>query len=197
MKARVLRSFEVSSSLKALLKQVDAVLKRTNEQAANLVRRGDYADAEGWVRVGTLLGEFRKKTLAFREEWKVLCREATGKGLPIAGKPGKKTRQSTTPVWEFYQPILKALVQIGGEARRPDVEPLVFQLMGSRLMPGDLEMAGGERPHWQNSIRRARKPLIKEGWLSEDGSKGMWRITEKGKAAATRQRPSTGTQVEK
>lgn len=197
MKAKVLGSFEVSSSLKTLRKRLDAVLKRSNEQAANIVRRGDYADAEGWVRVGTLLGEFKKKTLALREEWKVLCREATGKGLPVAGKPKKKTRQSTSPAWEFYQPILKALVQVGGEARRPDVEPLVFQLMEGRLLPGDLEVAGGGRPHWQNSIRRARKPLIKEGWLSEDGSKGMWRITEKGKAAATRQRPSTGTQVEK
>ncbi len=197
MKARVPRSFEVNSAFKMLLKRLDGALKRTNEQAARFVRRGDYAGSEAWVRVGTLLGVFKKKTLGLRDEWKVLCREAMGKEPPAPGNSRKKNRQSRTPVWEFYQPILKALVQVGGEARRPEIEPVVFQLMEGRLQPGDLEVAGGGRPHWQNSVRRARKPLIREGWLSEDGSKGLWRITEKGKAAATRQRPPTGTQTEK
>ena len=197
MKVRVPRSFEVNSTLKTLLKRLDGVLKRTNEQAARLVRRGDYAGAEAWVRVGTLLGDFRKKALGLRDEWRLLCREAAGKVPQISVKPPKKNRQPTTPLWEYYQPILKALVQAGGEARRPELDPLVLQVMEDRLQPGDHEVAGGGRPHWQNSIRRARKQLIKEGWLSEDGSKGMWRITEKGRAAATRQRPPAGTQTDK
>lgn len=196
MKLTIPKRSEVHSAFKTLLKRLDGVLNGINKHAAKRVRRGDYAGAEAWVQVGTALGEFRKRTSGLREEWKALCRDAGGKKPPGLRRPSKKRRGPTTPLWGFYQPILRAIVQAGGQARRPDIEPVVFEVIEARLRPGDLEVAGGGRPRWQNNIRRARKQLIKEGWLSSDGSRGLWRVTEKGRIAATRQRPPSSTQVE-
>lgn len=186
MKVAVPKRGEVHSAFTTLLKRLSGSVKRINEHAASRMRRGDYAGAEAWAQVGTALHEFRERALGLRAEWQALCRDAGGKGR----KPSRKKRGPITPLWEYYQPILRAIVQAGGEARRSEIEPVVFKVMEARLQPGDVEISGGRRPRWQNSIRRARRQLIKEGWISVGGSKGVWRVTEKGRVAATRQRPS-------
>lgn len=186
MKVTVPKRGEVNSAFKNLFKRLGGSVKRINEHAASRMRRGDYAGAEAWAQVGTALGEFRERALELREQWQTLCRDAGGRRR----KPPRKKRGPTTPLWEYYQPILRAIVQAGGQARRSDIEPLVFKVMEAHLQPGDVEPSGGRRPRWQNNIRRARKQLIKEGWISVNGPKGVWRVTEKGRVAATRQRPS-------
>ncbi len=186
MRVAVPKRGEVNSAFKTLLKRLGGSVNRINEHAASRMRRGDYAGAEAWAQVGTTLREFRGRALELREEWQALCRDAGGKGR----KTPRKKRGSTTPLWEYYQPILQAIIQVGDSGQRRDIEPVVFKLMEARLHPGDLEVSGGGRPSWQNSIRRTRKHLIKEGWISAGGSKGVWRVTEKGRVAAARQRPS-------
>ena len=189
MRVAVPKRGEVHSAFKTLLKRLSGSVKRINEHAASRMRRGDYTGAEAWVQLGTALGEFRSRTLDLQGEWKGLCRDAGGK----RHRQTRKKRGPTTPLWEYYQPILRAIVQAGGEARRSDIEPVVFKVMEARLQPGDVELSGGRRPRWQNSIPRARKQLIREGWLSSGGSKGLWRVTEKGRIAAARQRsPASG-----
>ncbi len=185
MRVAVPKRGEVNSAFTTLLKRLGGSVNRINEHAASRMRRGDYAGAEAWVQVGTALGEFRERALELREQWQVLCRDAGGRGR----KRPRKKRGPTTPLWEYYQPILRAIVQAGGDARRSDIEPVVFKFMEAHLQPGDVEPSGGRRPRWQNNIRRARKQLIREGWLSSGASKGLWRVTEKGRIAAKRQRP--------
>jgi len=184
MRVTIPKRGEVHSAFKALLGRLGESIKQVNERAAKRMRRGDYDGAERWVQIGTNLGEFRKRVFELREGWGALCLGARRKKHQAA----KRGRGPSTPLWEFYQPILQAIVRAGGQAPRKEIEGAVFELIQTRLQPGDLEASGG-RTRWQNSIRRARKQLIKEGWLSADGSKDLWRVTEKGRAAATRQRP--------
>ena len=55
--------------------------------------------------------------------------------------------------------------------------------MSSSLQPGDRTGTGRGRERWQVMVRRARKPLITEGWI-EAGTGKLWKITEAGRRAA-------------
>ena len=88
-----------------------------------------------------------------------------------------------TPLWEYYQPILQALIDLAGTARIAEIESAVRLLMKDRLVKGDLSSMAKGRARWQVMIRRARKHMVKEGLLDSDT--GMeWKITQQGRKAA-------------
>ncbi len=99
------RRAEVDGALKAAESEVAASLKALNEQAASLLAKGDYAGAEQLVNVGRNIQAFRRRLMEIRREWRDLGIKAADQG-------------NGTPMWEFYRPILRTLVELGGEARR-------------------------------------------------------------------------------
>ena len=88
-----------------------------------------------------------------------------------------------TPLWGYYQPILKAIVAAGGECLRSDIEAALEAedfLQGADRSP----MSGGHE-RWKVMIRWARKPLRAEGWIEDEIGK-KWRVTDEGRKAADR-----------
>ncbi len=149
-------------------------LKGVNRVASQRMASGDYATAETLAAKGKEIRQFETEVEALRHRWRVLCG---------AGGPG--TKKSATPLWSYYQSILKALVEVGGVAVRSSLESTVVRLMGATLQPGDREPLGRGTERWQVMIRRARKHLAHEGWI-EDRSGKAWRITDAGRRAAER-----------
>jgi len=95
-------------------------------------------------------------------------------------------RQSeTTPLWGYYQPILRAIAAAGGECARSDIEVAFEKFSDGLLRPGDRRVLAGGRERWQVMIRRARKPLKTEGWIAP-GAGTTWKITEAGRQTADR-----------
>lgn len=87
-------------------------------------------------------------------------------------------------------PLLEAIVELGGEAKPSDVYPVVTRKFPI-LTSGDLTktLAGGQN-NWTNRIRWVRQNLVDEGEL--DGStRGLWKITEKGKRRVGRKAVTT------
>ena len=134
--------------------------------------KGDYSGAEALAFRGRKMQEFQARVHELRRAWKEIRSGATGG----AGEP-------KTPLWVYYQPILKALVEAGGSARRSELEPAVRVILGSELQPGDETPMAHGRTRWQVMIQRARKHMVSEGWL-ETGTGSRWRITEEGQRAA-------------
>ena len=134
--------------------------------------KGDYSGAETLAFKGRKMLEFRTRLHELRRAWKELRSGATAR----AGEP-------KTPLWAYYQPILKALVEAGGSARRSELEPTVRVILGSELQPGDETPMAGGRIRWQVMIQRARKYMVSEGWL-EPGTGSRWTITEEGRRMA-------------
>ena len=80
----------------------------------------------------------------------------------IKGGPQGTAKAPQTPLWEYYQPILEALVDLDGAARIAEIESAVGLLMKDRLVEGDLSIRANGRARWQVMIRRARKHIVKE-----------------------------------
>jgi hypothetical protein len=162
----------VVRALRSLWAAAKKSLKGLNLAAGQRMAKGDYATAEILAAQGKEIREFQSEVEALRRRWRELCR-AGGSGAKMA----------TTPLWAFYQPVLRGLVQAGGECRRTDVEAHVERLMSAALRPGDRATTGRGSERWRVMVRRARKPLIAEGWI-EDRTGSLWRITEAGRRAA-------------
>lgn len=102
-------------------------------------------------------------------------------GKLIAGRIRKGLR---TPEPAFFRPILQALSDLGGSAKRSDVFILVEQSMRDVLKPIDYQTLSSEAEQlrWQNSAQWARNLMVKEGLLKLHSPVGIWEITEKGRA---------------
>ncbi len=98
----------------------------------------------------------------------------------IAGRIRKGLR---TPEPAFFCPILQALSDLGGSAKRSEVFLLLEYSMRDVLKPIDYHILSSEaeQMRWQNSAQWARNLMVKEGLLRADSSVGIWEITEKGR----------------
>ncbi len=102
-------------------------------------------------------------------------------GRLIAGRIRKGLR---TPEPAFFRPILQALCDLGGSAKRSDVFNVLEHSMRDVLKPIDYQILSSEaeQMRWQNSAQWARNLMVKEGLLQPDSPVGIWEITEKGRA---------------
>ena len=77
-------------------------------------------------------------------------------------------------------PLLRALVELGGEARPRDVYPLVTKAF-PELTEADLaERTEAGAPRWTNRIQWVRQNLTERGEMTSPRW-GVWAITEKGR----------------
>lgn len=169
---RIPHAHGVVKALRAVRMATQMSLKGLNQVASQRMARGDYAAAEVLAAKGKEIRQFQLEVEAIAKRWRDVCR--TG---------GGGAKASATPLWTYYQPILKALVEAGGTAARMELEPGVERLMSARLQPEDREPLGRGSHRWQVMIRRARKHLADEGWI-ESGPSATWRITDAGRRAA-------------
>jgi restriction system protein len=102
-------------------------------------------------------------------------------GRLIAGRIRKGLR---TPEAAFFRPILQALSDLGGAAKRSDVFKVLEPSMRDVLQPIDYQTLSSEteQVRWQNSAQWARNLMVKEGLLQPDSPVGIWEMTEKGRA---------------
>jgi hypothetical protein len=165
----------VDKALRSARSAIKQALKGLNQAAAQRMSKGDYPAAEALATKGREIQQFRAEVDALFKRWRELRQ--------LGGQSGPK--KTATALWAYYQPILRALVEADGEARRVELEPTVERLMDGMLQPGDREPLGRGTVRWQVMIRRARKHLSAEGWI-EGKPGGAWRITDAGRRAAAK-----------
>jgi hypothetical protein len=165
-------SREVERAIKQTAREVKAALKEINHQAGKLVARGEYATAEELVKVGRSITTFADEVETLRLRWSELQDNAPG-----------KLSSERTPLWEYYRPILKALVQLGGEATLDDLERKVEPILTALLQPGEMGLMSGDKLSWKRAVRRSRRHMIKEGFL-EEHSGLRWKISDNGRRVA-------------
>lgn len=165
----------VNKTFGVLKKSVKTCLRESNQQAGKLLAKGDYSRAESLVEIAKSIDTFRTEVESLHSRWREI----------IKGVRKETTTGKQTPLWEYYQPILQALMNLGGVARIAELEVAVRNLMNGRFTADDLMIMARGRTRWQAMIRRARKHMVREGFL--EGDTGLeWRITPPGrKAAAT------------
>jgi hypothetical protein len=165
----------VNQALLSVRSAVGKALKDLNNTAGKAMTKGDYTRASELADKGRQIQQFKLEVEALRRRWQVL-----------RGGAAAKSKADTTPLWEFYQPVLQALSEAGGEGTRRDLEPFVERIMAGILKPGDHQSMARGRIRWQVMVRRSRKHLVAEGWL-EDRHGPTWKITDAGRQASTGQ----------
>lgn len=167
---------EVLRALRGAKAAVWKAVKGSNQLAGQVLAKGRYEEAEALVARARRVKEFEAELDGLRRRWREVRQVAKGRA---------PEQQPKTPLWAFYQPILRALLEAGGQATRRDLEPVVGRLAADQLQPGDRAPMAGGRERWQVMIQRARKHLVGEGWIEAHPGK-PWRITPAGRRAAGR-----------
>ena len=86
-------------------------------------------------------------------------------------------------------PLLKALVDLGGQGKSRDVYEVVTRLFPEVPAEDFLEELAAGANKWANRIRWVRQELVANGQMSSP-QRGIWAITELG-----RKRISTGSLI--
>jgi Mrr N-terminal domain len=174
---RTPHSAGVTQAMRSVRTAAQKSLKGLNQIASKQMAKGDYAAAETLAAKGREIRQFQSEIDALIRRWREVC--------SLGRSPAK---QSNTPLWVYFQPILQALVRAGGECRRADLEARVEGLISASPAERDLRAWPASRDQWRLMIQRARRHLVNEGWI-ENRPGPIWRITEAGRKAA--EKPAT------
>ena len=173
----------VADAFDLLLGEVAAALEAIREEGAQAFRRGDSRMVRTLTARAEAVGGFLADLRARQKEWKRLI---SGPGRPP--KTGPKTKRvargTRTPQWAYRVPILRALVAMGGEGRTRDALARVYSEMKAHLKPVDLQRLSspGRMPRWRNAAMFERSEMKEDRLLRVDSPRGIWAITEKGRA---------------
>jgi hypothetical protein len=170
--SRIPYAKELSKALKSVQKATQKALQGTNLLASQRMAKGDYQAAEALAARGKEIRQFKAEVQTLEKRWREVSRGGA-----------RTSKKSLLPLWEYFQPILKALVQSGGASRLSDLEAQVQKILSGSLQPGDRVILAGGRERWRVMVRRSRKALVAEGWI-EEGPGPLWRITDAGRRAA-------------
>ena len=168
----------VSQAIKATRRALKQTIKEINQNAADLAKKGDYERAEVAMTKGRELMHFREEIAGVEQKWKQVC--GSGKAQ------NKASGDVSLAAWQYYAPIVRSLVALGGKASLSDLEAEFLRQMEPHLRGGDRSHMAGNRERWQVMIGRARKHMVKEGWLLSRSSK-LWEITAAGRQVAEKQ----------
>lgn len=168
----------VSQAIRSARRALKQTIKENNQVAADLAKKGDYERAEAAMTKGRELMVFGEEIAGVEQKWKQVC----GSGE----EHNKASVGVSLAAWQYYAPIVRSLVALGGKATLSDLEAEFLRQMEPHLRAGDHSHLAGTRERWQVMIRRARKHMAQEGWLLSRNSK-LWEITAAGRQVAEKQ----------
>lgn len=108
------------------------------------------------------------------------------RGRKSSIKCTRAPRGTLLPESEYELPILQVLAEAGGRAPASEVIESVGARLGDRLTPTDQEALTSGDIRWKNRTQFVRLKLIREGLMAKDSPRGVWEITDEGRARAAR-----------
>jgi len=89
---------------------------------------------------------------------------------------------SLLPEADYVLPLLETLVELDGSAPMSKVvERLETELEG-KLTETDRKVLRSGKVRWKNRVQFVRLTLIKKGYMAKDSPRGVWEITDEGRA---------------
>ena len=100
---------------------------------------------------------------------------------PTPPKTREESPHDQMPATEYVEPILEAILELGGQAKVADILGRLEATLVPRLMPKDLEPTRSGRIRWQDRAQSMRYHLIRDGLLERDSPRGYWTISRQGR----------------
>lgn len=179
---------EVAAAFDVVLEEIDRVIEALGEEGGRAFQSRKYELAEELSKRGQLLQAFRGKVYDLRQEWLRTFAAVAPIGL-VRKTEGRQTtrwpqRGQRTARRAFRLPILQALVELGGAAPVARVLGKVEAAMRDHLNEYDYQHLRSDpgQTSWSKSVQWERYEMVKEGLLSSDAGRGIWKITPQGRA---------------
>ena len=178
----------VFSAFEMLLEEVEAEIDFVNGVGAKAFGGRDYDKAKEALERSGVLTAFRDKVAALRKEWDGIAAVAESQEDEETKAErrnlGRLRRGQRTPEAQYYVPILQVLVEMNGSGKVAEVLERVGKLMKPILKEVDYDplASGTDNPRWRNAGQWARNSMVHEGLLKADSPRGVWEITEAGRA---------------
>lgn len=163
-----------------------SILVALGEDPVSVMRQIGHTDPQFTLRVYTHMMSLDP---ADRERLKALVR-----GERVIARPAP--RPKPVDLAEYETPIVAALAERGGRARRREIIAAVEAAMARRHGALDLERLPSGEPRWRPRLGKARARLVKRGWLEAGARRGDWELTERGWDKARRERQGAATGIE-
>ena len=181
----------VSAALDILLEEIEAEIEFFNEVGKAAFEKRDYDRVREAVAHADSITAFREKIVTIQSEWDTLAakfhveKEEEEKVGTSRRNLGRLRRGLRTPESAFRIPILKALVEVGGSGKSTEVLARVEPMIKNVLKKVDYQPLASDPDNlrWRNTAQWSRNILVKEGLLKEVERRGVWEITDKGRAA--------------
>jgi restriction system protein len=165
-----------------------------NKVGSRSFEERDYYSALDALDRANQITAFRDKVVSLRKEWETLAaaqgaNEREEINHAERRNLGRLQRGVRTPEAAFYQPILKALVGLGGSAKIGDVLARLEPMMKEVLTDVDYEPLSydTEMLRWRNTAQWVRYSMVKEGLLKSNSPRGIWEITDVGRKAVQKE----------
>ncbi len=174
-------SLTTSAAFDLLQDEIDARLEGLHTDIAEAAKGGAYDKVAQLAGSAKELADLKKALAAVEKRFGALV-EAEPEPSAAEGKKFKKGLK--TPESAYRRPILQALVELGGSSELHPVLERVLAKMKGQLNPHDLAPlpSDGVTPRWRNTAQWARNALREAGFIRDDTPRGVWEITDKGRA---------------
>lgn len=181
---------DVEAAFDILLEIIEDTVVAVNQEGAAAIESGKNDLALEYVERGKAIMEFHGEVTALRDEWisnmnsvETLVGNPGESDRLVRKDSGRFPRGMRTPEASFRQPILEAIMELGGSASIDDVLGLVEQKMSKELNDVDYQSLPSDpsRVRWQNTAQWARYSMVQEGLLKSDSQRGIWELTEAGR----------------
>ena len=101
-------------------------------------------------------------------------------GERIAAVPAPQESPRVLGCAAYELPILRALKERGGTARRGEIRSAVATEVASALSDLDRQLLPSGEPRWEARFAEARSKLLAAGCLRADSPRGLWELAEAG-----------------
>lgn len=180
---------DVSSAFETLLEEVEAEIDFINGVGSKSFEARDYDRAKEALERAASLTAFRDKVAALRREWDDMAAvseqqedEATKDERRDLGRLRRGVR---TPDKAFTLPLLQVLTSMGGSGKVAEVLDRLGKVMKPVLKDVDYDPLASDPNNlrWRNTAQWARNAMVRDGLLKPNSPRGVWEISETGRAA--------------
>ncbi len=146
---------------------------------------GQSAPDASPAREATLPSATTARKMASASATKATTRRKTANKRPAPKKRTRAARGTLLPEDRYQTPLLRALVDAGGQAPYREIVEAVGRELKSDLLPADFETLDSGTVRWQSRLQFVRLRLIERGYLDRESPRGIWGITAEGRQALT------------
>lgn len=180
--AKIFEPHQVQGVLVALemcKEEVENIDKKLLKKADEAFARSDQETLKRLLRLKSEMEDFQKAIKGLYERW---SRIWNGRCRKTCKKNHRLPKGLCTPQEQFVKPLLETLVELGGRAEVGKVIDLVGEKMKDILNEYDRQKLSSGQERWRNKVQWCRLDLVHKGLINPNSPRGIWEITEAGRA---------------